>query len=81
MAEVNQMARGRVVSTIDLEARNMAQKALDGISSHERVCTERWREVRLIMADIKRILGWGITGLIGSMGTLIAWLATHPGHY
>lgn len=59
----------------------MAARALDGISSHEMLCAERWNQTRIAMNEIKRILAWGTCGLIGTMATLISWLATHLGHY
>lgn len=56
----------------------MAQAALSKMDTHERVCAERWGSAMTTMKDIKRIIAWAATGLIGSMGGLIAWLATHP---
>ena len=65
---------------IDQKARDMAQAAHSAIMTHEQVCAQRWASTMSTMKDIKAILAWGITGLIGSMGGLIAWLATHPPH-
>jgi hypothetical protein len=56
----------------------MAQSAKAAINAHEQVCAERWKTSIDTMKEIKRILAWGTTGLIGTMGSLIAWLATHP---
>jgi hypothetical protein len=68
------------IEAVDQEARNMASTAANAISTHELVCAERWRNTMDTMRDIKRILAWGTIGLISAMGSLIAWLATHPPH-
>lgn len=65
-------------SVIDQEARNMATAAHSAIIVHEKVCAQRWLSTMDTMKDIKRIIAWGTTGLIGSMGGLIVYLATHP---
>lgn len=67
-----------MTQVVDQDARDMAAAATNAISSHERVCAERWRNTMDTMRDIKRIMAWGIVGLISTMGSLIAWLATHP---
>lgn len=59
---------------IDQEARNMARQALARMDAHEQVCAERWGSSMNTMRDIKRILAWGTTALIGSMGTVILLL-------
>jgi len=65
---------------IDQEARDMASNALSVMARHEAVCAERWAATKKTMDIILRVLAWGITGLIGAMASLIAWLATHPPH-
>lgn len=57
----------------------MAQTALSAVGAHERVCIERWSASMDSMRDIKRILGWAITALIGGMGTVILLLLNRPG--
>lgn len=63
--------------TIDSEAREVANNALALIQKHEAVCAERWAATERTMGLILKVLAWGTTGLIGSMGALIVWLATH----
>lgn len=63
---------------IDQKARDMAQAAINQIQSHEKQCALRWGGTMQTMGEIKRILAWGTVSLIGSMGALIAFLATHP---
>lgn len=55
----------------------MAGHAMEAISTHEKVCAERWRSAMNTMSDIKRILAYGTAGLITSMIALIGFLATH----
>lgn len=64
---------------MDQQARDMARSALSAIDAHEKVCAERWAEARAAVADIKRILAWGATGLIGSMGGVILLLLRERG--
>lgn len=63
---------------IDQKARDMAQAAQNQISSHERECAIFRAASTITLKEIKSILAWGITALIGAMGTLIWYLATHP---
>lgn len=58
----------------------MAMAATSAINTHEEVCAERWRSAMDTMSDIKRIVAWGVTGIIGAMAGLIGFLATHPPH-
>lgn len=62
---------------IDQEARDMARNAMGLIQSHEAACAERWSATEKTMGLILRVLAWGTAGLIGTMGSLIAWLVTH----
>ena len=64
---------------IDQGARDMAKDAIARISAHEDVCAQRWQSAMTTMGEIKRIMAWGIGGVISTMGGLIVWLATHPG--
>jgi len=66
------------LTVIDYEARNMAKEASARMDTHEEVCAERWGHAKKTMDAILRVLAWGTAGLIGSMGSLIVWLATHP---
>jgi hypothetical protein len=63
--------------TVDQEARDMARAATASINAHELVCAQRWKSTMDTMSDIKRIIAWAAVGLIGSMGSLIIYLATH----
>jgi hypothetical protein len=65
---------------VDQDARDMAREALAKINSHEVVCAQRYGSLERVLAEIKGVLWWGTTGLIGSMAALIGWLATHPPH-
>jgi hypothetical protein len=56
----------------------MAKEASARMDTHEEVCAERWGHAKKTMDAILRVLAWGTAGLIGSMGSLIVWLATHP---
>jgi hypothetical protein len=58
----------------------MAQAAQNQIQSHERECAIRWSGTMDSMAEIKRILAWGLGLVLTSMIGLIGFLATHPPH-
>lgn len=66
--------------TVDQEARDMARAAAAAISTHEKVCAQRWRSTMDTMGDIKRIIAWATVSLIGSMGCLIIYLWQHQIH-
>lgn len=63
---------------VDQKARDMARDASAAILSHEQVCALRWKTTMSTMNDIKRIIAYATTGLIGSMGALIFYLWQHP---
>lgn len=57
---------------VDQEARDMAVAAKNAISSHERVCAERWNAANEKLDLIVKILGWGggtlIVALLAAVG-------------
>lgn len=62
---------------VDQEARDMARAVDARMTGHERECAIYRATTITTLKDIKNILAWGITALIGSMGTLIWYLVTH----
>lgn len=52
--ERNDRHRGHVY--VDQEARDMAARALQLLSSHETLCTERWNQSRKALDDVKKTL-------------------------
>jgi hypothetical protein len=63
---------------VDQKARDMAQAAQNDIAAHARECALQWSQNNKMQSIILRVLAIGTTGLISTMGALIAWLATHP---
>ena len=63
--------------TVDHVARQMGQRALDKIEGHEKLCTERWDNVRHILKGINSRQWWMITALVAGQGAvlLILWNA------
>lgn len=61
----------------DQKARIMAGEAKAAIASHEEVCAVRWESAMQTMNEIKRVMAWGIMGLMSCMIGLITFLATH----
>lgn len=56
----------------------MATAATAAITSHEKVCSERWRSTMDTMKEIKSIMAWAGISLVGSMGTVIVLLLQRP---
>lgn len=52
----------------------MARAVTIRMDGHEKECAMYRRGTMDTLADIKRILAWGIASLIGSMGTIIILL-------
>lgn len=61
---------------IDQQARDMARQAISAHAAHEKLCAERWEEAKRALREIKLILAWGVTALIGSLGSVILLLVT-----
>lgn len=61
---------------IALEAKGTAEQALSRVDTHEAVCAERYAAIRKDVHDIKKVIVWGVSGLItvllGVCGVLIA---------
>jgi len=69
--------------TLDQDARDLAQKALSRIDSHEVLCTERWNQQRVALALVqatldvmnKSTLGRIPAGIIATLTAIVGWLA------
>lgn len=61
-------------AAVAYEARNRANAAHDKIEAHEDLCAERYRNINESVAEIKNILKWAGSGIIGLMLTVLGWL-------
>lgn len=59
---------------VDYEARGMAQQALDKIEGHEKLCTERWDNVKNVLKGINNRLWWIIATVVAGQGAIILFL-------
>lgn len=55
-----------------VEALQASQRAEHSISTHERLCAERYDAIRNDVAEIKAALKWGLVILISALAT-ICW--------
>ena len=62
------------VETIDHEARSLAMSALEKIEGHEKLCGERWDNVRSMMASMNKRQWWIISMLILGEAAIIGML-------
>lgn len=69
--------------TLDQDARDLAQKAIGRIDTHEVLCTERWIQQRAAVITVqntldamtKNMLGRVPAGIIACLTGLVGWLA------
>jgi len=60
--------------TVDHEARSLAMAALEKIEGHEKLCSERWTNVRNTLTSISRRQWWLITMVIVGEAAIISML-------
>ena len=68
------VARG----VIDQEARDLAQRALSRMNTHEEVCSQRWKDTAKVLGRVEKILWVATLSLISTLMAIINWLANHP---
>ena len=64
---------------VDQDARDMANRALAKINSHEDVCGERWRAANSQLQEVKNAIHWNTAQMWAAQGFVIVLLLSMVG--